>query len=437
MSRRGTTAIVAKRSTEPPIETDEIRHLVKSAGYDVVDEVTQVRPPDPDTEFGAGAVAALATTVEDTAADVVVVDGDLVPNRTFALRDRLGCGVIDRKRLVIDVFADRAGTRRARLEVRLAELRYELPLAEERAKRGEANERMGFKSRGEPPAARVRANYRRQIRDLEAELAAIDASDAERRAERHAAGLDLVALAGYTNAGKSTLLRRLADDLAVDENEGRHDDIDATAESRDELFTTLDTTTRRATLESVDRRLLVTDTVGFISDLPHWLVGSFESTLTAAYDADVVALVVDATEDPEIERAKTETSLAVLREHRDGRILPVLNKADAAPDLESVRRVVRDLVGVEPVVISALEGTGIASLESRLATHLPAYERVSLEVPNDDEGMALLSWCYDHGRVADVTYGDAVTIDFEGRPAVVAQASGEAEKLREQAARER
>ena len=101
--------------------------------------------PAPDAEFGAGRIADLAALVEEMEADVVVVDNDLDPNRTFALRDQIDCAVIDRKRLVLDVFADRANTRRARLEVRLAELKYELPLAEERAKRGEASGRMGFK----------------------------------------------------------------------------------------------------------------------------------------------------------------------------------------------------------------------------------------------------------------------------------------------------
>jgi GTP-binding protein HflX len=427
MPRRGTKAIVAKRTAEPPVETDEIRHLAESAGYEVAGEVTQVRRPDPDTEFGAGKVAAIADLVEATDADVVIVDGDLDPNRTFALRDRVDCQVIDRKRLVIDVFADRAGTRRARLEVRLAELQYELPLAAERAKRGEATERMGFKSRGEPPAARIRANYRRQIREIERELDDLGTSDAARRRERHEAGLDLVALAGYTNAGKSTLLRRLADDLAVDENAGRHDDLDATAASEDRLFTTLDTTTRRATLDG--RRVLLTDTVGFVSGLPHWLVESFESTLSAAYDADAVCLVIDAAEEPDVIREKTETSLNVLRDRRDGGVLPVLNKADAARDLEEKRALVGECTGVRPVTSSALDGENVDGLVDRLQEVLPAWQRTTIALPNSDESMSLLSWLYDHATVEDVTYGEEVTVRFAARPEVIAQAAGRAESL--------
>lgn len=336
MSQHGTTAIVAKRADEQPADTTEIRALAESAGYEIVDEVTQIRTQDPDTEFGPGKTADIAARVAETGTDVVIVDNDLDPSAAFALRDRIDCEIIDRKRLVIDIFADRANTRRARLEVRLAQLKYELPLAEERAKRGEASGRMGFKSRGESPAERIRAKYRRQIRNLESELDEIDENDDHRRADRHEAGFDLVALAGYTNAGKSTLLRRLADDLSIDENEAKHADLDRTAESQNQLFTTLDTTTRRVSLDS--RRLLLTDTVGFISGLPHWLVESFESTLAAAYTADTVCLVVDAADDIETIREKTETSMGVIREHRDSCVVPVLNKSDIATEIDEKRR---------------------------------------------------------------------------------------------------
>jgi GTP-binding protein HflX len=425
MSRRGTTAIIAKRTDEQPIDTAEIRALAMSAGYDIVGELTQVRKPAPNTEFGAGRLADLAALVSETGADVVIVDNDLDPNRTFALRDRIDCEVIDRKRLVLDVFADRANTRRARLEVRLAELQYELPLAEERAKRGEASGRMGFKSRGESPAERIRANYRRQIRDLETQLDEVETSDDRRRTDRHEAGFDLVALAGYTNAGKSTLLRRLADDLAVDENEDKHADLDRTAESKDQLFTTLDTTTRRATLSG--RRLLLTDTVGFISGLPHWLVDSFESTLTTAYTADAVCLVIDGTDDTEAIREKTGTSLGVLREHRDGEIVPIMNKADIASALEEKAQLVASITDAEPVVMSALTDDNFDALAARLGGKLQAHEQASISVPNSEEAMSLVSWIYDHADVDDITYDEEVTVEFNARPEVVEQARGRAQ----------
>jgi GTP-binding protein HflX len=427
MSQHGTTAIIAKRADERPVDTTEIRALTESADYEIIDEITQIRTQDPDAEFGPGKIAELATRVTETGADAVIVDNALDPSAAFALRDRISCEIIDRKRLVIDIFADRANTRRARLEVQLATLRYELPLAEERAKRGEASGRMGFKSRGESPAERIRAKYRRQIRNIENELDEIDENDDQRRENRHEAGFDLVALAGYTNAGKSTLLRRLADDLSVDENEGRHADLDRTAESQDRLFTTLDTTTRRVSLDG--RRLLLTDTVGFISGLPHWLVESFESTLAAAYAADAVCLVVDCADDIETIREKTETSMSVIRKHRDCGVIPVLNKADIVTERDEKRQIVREVTDTEPVLVSALKDQHIDQLTARLRDDLPEQKRSTVTLSYSDEGMTLVSWIHDHANVEEVEYGNDVTIVFSGRPEVVEQVKGKAREL--------
>jgi len=426
MSRDGSTAIVAKRTAQQPVQTDEIRALCASAGLDVVGERTQVRERDPTYDLGAGAVADLAERVDREDVDVVVVDGELDPEQAYSLQEELGVEVVDRTRLVLDVFADRADTRRARLEVRLAELRYELPRAEARARRGENSGRRGFRSGGEEPvAAQLRADYKQRIRNLRDELDKRDDEDAAVREARHESGFDLVALAGYTNAGKSTLLRRLADELAVDENATRHDDLAETAASRDRLFETLDTTTRRATVG--DRDVLVTDTVGFVSDLPHWLVSSFRTTLSAAREADVVLLVADATDDPETLREKVETSLSELEDRR-GALLPVLNKRDAASDLDAKSNILADLAG-EPVVTSATENGGIAALRDRLCDALPERERVELSVPNTDDGNAFVSWCHDHGTVHDPSYGDTIDVELEARREVAAKAEGRAAQL--------
>ncbi|WP_336035281.1 GTPase HflX [Halobacterium yunchengense] len=425
MSRDGQSAIVAKRTATRPVRTEEIRALCASAGLDVVGERTQVRPPDPTYGLGEGAVADVADQVDREDVDVVVVDDDLDPEQAFSLQEAVGAEVVDRTRLVLDVFADRAATRRARLEVRLAERRYELPRAEARARRGENSSRRGFRGGGESVAAQLRADYKQRIHDLEAELDQLDDRDEDARSRRHEAGFDLVALAGYTNAGKSTLLCRLADDLDVDANDRRHDDLAETAASRDRLFETLDTTTRRATVG--DRRVLLTDTVGFVSDLPHWLMSSFRTTLSAAREADAVLLVVDATDDPETVRENVETSLAAL-DDREGALVPVLNKCDAASDLDAKREAVAALAE-DPVAISASEGGGIGGLQAAVRDALTDLETVRLSVPNTDDGNAFVSWCHDRGTVRDADYGDSVDFELEARPEVVAQAAGRAEQL--------
>ena len=427
MSRRANTTLVAKRTDSKPVDTAEIHALCESAGLDVAGERTQVRPPDPTYDLGAGAVADLAERAEREDADLVVVDDELDPGRAFNLQEELGVEVVDRTRLVLDIFAERAETKRARLEVRLAELRYELPHAEAKARRGESSGRRGFKSGGEEPqAAQMRADYKQRIKHVREQLDRLDDADDDTRRERHAAGFDLVALAGYTNAGKSTLLRRLADDHAVEENDARHDDLGETAASRDRLFETLNTTTRSATVG--DRNVLVTDTVGFVSDLPHWLVSSFRTTLSAAREADAVLLVVDAS-DPVAEiLRKVETSLEELGD-REGELVPVLNKRDAASGLDEKRNAVAELAG-DPVVVSATEDTGIDALHSAVVESLPDRERVSLTVPNSDAGNAFVSWCHDRGTVDSIEYAATIDFEFAARPEVAAKAAGRAEKLR-------
>ncbi|PSQ48285.1 GTPase HflX, partial [Halobacteriales archaeon SW_7_65_23] len=261
-------------------------------GYAVREVVTQARKEDPAFHFGEGKVETIAERVVATDATVVIVDNELGPYQTFNVGNKLpeGVRVIDRFRLILEIFGQRAQTRKAQLQVELAELRYELPRAEAKASLAKRDERPGFMGLGEYDESRER-DIKSRISRIREKLERIEKTDQHRREQRRESGFDLVALAGYTNAGKSTLLRRLAADLDVDENEDTHPDIETTAESEDRLFTTLGTTTRKA---DIDRRdVLVTDTVGFISDLPHWLVESFKSTLDSVYLADLVLLVVD------------------------------------------------------------------------------------------------------------------------------------------------
>jgi GTP-binding protein HflX len=237
-----------------------------------------------------------------------------------------------------------------------------------------------------------------------------------------------VALAGYTNAGKSTLLRRLAADVNVDENEDVHPDLDTTAESEDRLFTTLGTTTRKAEMDQRD--VLVTDTVGFISDLPHWLVESFKSTLDSVYRADLVLLVVDVSEPIEEIREKLVTSHDTLYERNEAPIVTVLNKTDRVDDAElREKREALSALAPNPVAVSARTGANVDALEDRIHQELPDHERERLVLPMTDDTMSVISWIHDHAHVEDVDYGDQVVIEFEARPAVIEQSRAKAGEL--------
>ena len=425
---------MAKRVDSGEAQTDEIEALARAGGYQVEAIVTQTRTEDPAYHFGQGKVETIAERVRATDATALIVDNQLGPYQTFNLGNDLpdGVRIVDRFRLILEIFGQRAQTRKAQLQVELAELRYELPRAEAKASLAKRDERPGFMGLGEYDESRER-DIKAQISRIRDELERIEQTDQHRREQRRESGFDLVALAGYTNAGKSTLLRRLATDLSVDENEDIHPDLDTTAESEDRLFTTLGTTTRQAEFDRRD--VLVTDTVGFISDLPHWLVESFKSTLDAVYRADLVLLVVDVSETIEEIREKIVTSHDTLYERNEAPIVTVLNKCDAVEEAEiREKKQALSALAPNPVVVSARTGERVDDLRERIHAELPDLERERLVLPMNDDTMSVVSWIHDNAHVESVEYGDQVTIEFEARPAVVEQSRSKATALVESSA---
>ena len=434
MTGNGERTVVAKRVDAGEAETDEIVELARAAGYQVVDVLTQTRAEDPAYHFGEGKVETIAGRIVAEDATAVIVDNELGPYQTFNVGNKLpeGVRVIDRFRLILEIFGQRAQTRKAQLQVELAQLRYELPRAEAKASLAKRDERPGFMGLGEYDESREQ-DIKSQISRIREELERIEQTDQHRREQRRESGFDLVALAGYTNAGKSTLLRRLAEDLDIDENEELHPDLDTTAESENRLFTTLGTTTRRA---DIDRRdVLLTDTVGFISDLPHWLVESFKSTLDAVYRADLVLLVVDVSEPIEEIREKVVTSHDTLYERNEAPIVTVLNKCDTVDDEEIERKTeVLSALAPNPIVVSARSGENIEALRGRIDEELPELQRERLVLPMTEDTMSVVSWIHDNTHVEEIEYGDEVIVEFEAPPAIVEQSRAKATTLVESGA---
>ncbi|MDG5817545.1 GTPase HflX [Natronococcus sp. A-GB7] len=434
MSRSAPTqtarTVIAKRSPNAPVETDEIEALVRANGDDVVATVTQVGPNDSGTYLGSGKLEELAAVVEERAAGRVVVDGELTPDQHHTIEQRMPeeTIVVDRYRLVLELFESQAGTRRAQLQVELARLRYDLPRVIAAADEGMLNQQTEKGSRI--------YDVEERIDRLETKLEELPEPAEQFRQRRREEGFDLVTLAGYTNAGKSTLLHRLADEMSLEDRAedtpADGDGKDATAAIEDRLFETLETTTRRATLEG--RPALVTDTVGFVDDLPHDLVESFSSTLSEAAAADVVVLVVDASDPLETFRERLSVSLEVLEAQGvdEDRIVPVLNKAETLSEEERRRRssVAADLVpesAADPILASLLEGTNLETVRSEIRARFPE-ERATLRIPNTDDAMSLVSTAYDRTTVESVDYeGETVTLTCRGRPSVLERLHGRAE----------
>jgi len=423
-------AVVAKRVERGDADLSEIRDLARAAGYEVVGELTQTREEDAAYAFGEGKVEELAALTRGVDVDAVIVDNRLGPYQTYNIGGKLpeGVEVVDRFTLILDIFGQRARTRKAQLQVELAELRYELPRAEAKTSLAKRDERPGFMGLGEYDESRER-DIKNQIADIKRELDSIAEKAETRRERRRESGFDLVALAGYTNAGKSTLMRRLAAELDVDENEDRHPDLETTAESEDRLFTTLGTTTRRA--DTGQRDVLLTDTVGFVSDLPHWLVESFESTLDSVYHADLVLLVVDASEPIEEMREKLVTCHDTLYERNEAPIVTVLNKIDRVDDEElEEKRAALSALAPNPVAVSGLTGERVDELRDRIERELPDWQLERLVLPLGDDTMSLVSWVYDHANVEREEYeGEQMVLEFEARPSIVERARAKASDL--------
>jgi GTP-binding protein HflX len=394
----------------------EMRDLARAAGYVVAGEVTQSRRRDSAYEIGRGKVEEVRRLVESVEASKVIFDNELGPYQVYNLGNEIGVEIDDRFTLILEIFGDRAGSRKAQLQVELAELNYELPRADAKANLANRDERPGFMGLGEYDEKR-KTDIKNRVSRIRDELESLSDRDEGWRRERRQSGFELVALAGYTNAGKSTLMKTLAD---VEETTD-HPDVDETAEARNEPFTTLGTTTR--SMEVPGRDVLLSDTVGFISDLPHWLVQSFESTLDEVYLADLVLLVVDASDPVEEMREKLVTCHDTLWERVEAPVVTVLNKADLLTEAEVNERVEAvEYLAPDPVVVSAQEGENLDELVARVKDELPDWERETVELPMSDEGMSTVSWLYDEADVLDVEYNDEIRVEFKARDEVISKA---------------
>jgi GTP-binding protein HflX len=410
-------AVLVKRvDSGEEASLEEIRDLARAAGYVVAGEVTQSRKRDSAYEIGRGKVEEVSRLVDRLGASKVLFDNELGPYQVYNLGNEIGVEIDDRFTLILEIFGDRAGSRKAQLQVELAELQYELPRADAKANLANRDERPGFMGLGEYDEKR-KTDIKNRISRIRDELESLSERDEGWRRERRDSGFELVALAGYTNAGKSTLMRSLADV----EEPSDHPDLNDTAESRNELFTTLDTTTRQ--MDVPGRNVLLSDTVGFISDLPHWLVQSFESTLDEVYLADLVLLVVDASDSVEEMRDKLVTCHDTLWERVEAPVVTVLNKADLLGEDEIEKRTEAiEYLAPNPVVVSAAEGENLGELVARVKHELPDWERTTLELPMSDEGMSTVSWLYDRAEVLEVEYDDEIRVELKARDEVLSKA---------------
>ncbi|MEF8916840.1 MAG: GTPase HflX [Candidatus Bipolaricaulota bacterium] len=369
----------------------ELASLAETAGVKIADRIVQRRSkPDPKFYIGKGKVDEIKELTRDRGAHVILFNDELRPAQARNLEENIGAKIVDRPQLIMDIFAQRAQTKEAKLQVELAQYEYLLPRLRGW---GESLERqaggIGTRGPGQTRLARDREKVQRRIDSIRAKLKEAEKELDVRRKRRLESNLPIVALIGYTNTGKTTLLNSLTGSEGFKE---------------DKLFATLDPLTRK--FELPDRRkVLVTDTVGLIRKLPHQLIPAFKSTLKSARSADLLLNLMDATQ--EKLEARWQTVNSILNEEifdEDQKRPPMINVINKIDLLVPGKEIESLTSGIEnSVAISAKEGDNLAELKDLIARELgDEVKEIKLHLPYDKA--EILDWLHNNGEVEEEEY---------------------------------
>ncbi len=389
---------IYRQGMEPEclVSLDELEQLADTADLECAARLTQCREtPDVKTVFGKGKIDELKEYCENLSAELVVFDCELSPSQIRSIEDAIGgVSVIDRSMLILDIFAAHARTSEGRLQVELAQLKYSSPRLIGKGKSlsrqgGSASSgSVGARGPGETKLEIDRRRVRERISSLEQELKKVEKNRLVMRSQRDSSGLTKVGIVGYTNAGKSTLLNYLTG---------------AGILAEDKLFATLDPTTRQFTTPN-GTKLLLTDTVGFIRNLPHHLIKAFKSTLDEAVYSDIIVIVIDSSS-PEF-ASQTEVTTQLLEElGAAGKpTVYVFNKCDICTDRDALihMKTLAAGTGTQVVCISAKTGAGCDTLVSLIEKmSMSGKHRVVLHIPPED------------GAITGIIYKDGDDVEME------------------------
>ena len=392
----GTAVLIQRRDYDSHNLMDEFKSLAKTAGYEVIGEFDIVSSPSARYGISSGKAEEIGTWIEVNTPDVALYTPSLKSSQVFRLMELWEIEVRDRTQLILEIFDRHAQTQQAKLQIEQARLSYELPFERHQIRMRLQKEHTGDRPIAEQIGAgedllnlRIK-EIRRRISTIQSKLKGISESQKLIKKRRIRKGFLEVTLAGYTNAGKSTLHRSLTG---------------STVEIADELFTTL--STKAARLDLSGRRTVLSDSVGFISDLPRELLDSFNTTLMGIADADVIVLVIDGSDELSEIKRKSQTCFDTFNEVGINGIPIViaLNKTDLILNDDLAARIELLTYYDKPIVpISAAEEVNLDKLLSEIDIALPDMHRYSITLPIGDIGMSVLSWLHEVSEVENENY---------------------------------
>ena len=377
----------------------EVEELADTAGYDILYEIIQEkRYPDPSYFVGKGKMEEVKTILEENPVEALLINGEIEPGQHFTIENMLKLECVDRIKIVLNIFTKRAHSKEAMLQVEKAKLKYEMPFLREWIHNAKAGEHPGFLGGGEYAINTYYDLIRKRMKKIDIDLKSMKEDQALRRQQRKKKGFYLVCLAGYTNAGKSSLMKKLTGESVIIENK---------------MFSTLSTTTRK--MENVKKEILLTDTIGFLENLPHFLIESFRNTIEDIFNADIVLLVLDSSDDmPEVIR-KLRTSKGILLPDIDpANIIVVLNKTDLLKFgmKDRIDIIKAELPQSEIVLTSVMESYGLDVLRSKILEKFTYPIELNFEAPQSGELQSLLSRLYDISDVTSIEYGPMTTVSL-------------------------
>jgi GTP-binding protein HflX len=387
--------VAGREGDETDILLDELERLLETAGGETVARVVQNRStPDPHTYIGSGKVNEISDMCKINNINLVIFDDELSPSQIKNIEDDIGgdVRVIDRSMLILDIFALHATSGEGKLQVEMAQLKYTAPRLTGKGMQLSRQEGgiIAMRGPGETKLETDRRHLHRRMSLLEEQLTELEKNRTVMRRRRERAGIKQIAIAGYTNAGKSTLLNYLTD---------------AGILAEDKLFATLDPTTRKYKLPCGED-ILLTDTVGFIRNLPHHLINAFKSTLDEVTYADIIIVLIDASDSNYIKQTEVTRSLLTDLDAIGKPVLYVFNKCDK-PALDIPH--IADIPSDDALYISAATGQGIDSLIARLELIVTDGKMpITLKIPNSEQG--IINSVYKNASVTGIEYGDEFVI---------------------------